>query len=62
MILEASVTTAGDAVRVSARLVDARIDRKVWVNDFTGTRRDLLDLERRIAAAAGSAAVQSRDR
>ncbi len=62
MILEASVTTAGDAVRVSARLVDARIDRKVWVSDFTGTRRDLLDLERRIAAAAGSAAVQSRNR
>ena len=62
MILEGSVTTAGDAVRVSARLVDARIDRKVWVSDFTGTRRDLLDLERRIAAAAGSAAVQSRNR
>lgn len=62
MILEGSVTTAGDAVRVSARLVDARLDRKVWVSDFAGTRRDLPDLQRRIAAAAGSAAGQSRSR
>lgn len=62
MILEGSVTTAGDAVRVNARLVDARLDRKVWVSDFVGTRRDLPELERRIAAAAGSAAGQSRSR
>jgi TolB-like protein len=62
MILEASVTPKGDAVRVNARLVDARLDRKVWVSDFVGTRQDLLDLQRRIATAAGSAAGQARSR
>ncbi len=62
MILEASVTTDGDAILVNARLVDARLDRKVWVSDFAGTRRDIRDLERRIAAAAGPVAERQRSR
>ena len=62
LILEASVLREGEGVRVKARLVDARLDRKVWVGDVVGTLPDLRDLERRIAAAVGPAAEQSRTR
>ena len=62
LILEASVSTEGEGVRVSARLVDATIDRKVWVGDIVGRRSDPRDLERRIAAAVGPAAEQTRNR
>ncbi len=62
LILEARVLSDGQGVRVEARLVDARLDRKVWVNDFTGTLIELRDLERRIATAVGPAAEQSRTR
>ena len=62
LILEASVHREGDAVRVKARLVDAPLDRKVWVDDFVGTLAQLRDLERRIAAATGAAAERSRTR
>ena len=62
LILEARVLRDGQGVRVEARLVDARLDRKVWVNDFTGTLIELRDLERRIATAVGPAAEQSRTR
>ena len=62
LILEASVSREGEAVRVSTRLVDARLDRKVWVADFVGTLPELQDLTRRIAAAVGPAAERSRTR
>jgi TolB-like protein len=62
LILEASVSTEGEGVRVSARLVDATIDRKVWVGDIVGRLSDPRDLERRIAAAVGPAAEQTRNR
>jgi TolB-like protein len=62
LILEASVSTEGDGVRVSARLVDATIDRKVWVGDIVGRLSDPRDLARRIAAAVGPAAEQTRNR
>jgi TolB-like protein len=62
LILEASVSTEGDGVRVSARLVDATIDRKVWVGDIVGRLSDPRDLERRIAAVVGPAAEQTRNR
>ena len=62
LILEGSVHTEGDTIRVEARLVDAVIDRKIWVADFAGKPSDLRDLERQVAAAAGAAAERSRAR
>ena len=62
LILEASVSMEGEGVRVNARLVDATIDRKVWVADIVGRLSDPRDLERRIAAAVGQAAEQARNR
>jgi TolB-like protein len=60
LILEGRVFRDGDSVRVEARLVDASVDRKVWVSDFVGRLTDLPDLEQRIARAAAPAAEQAR--
>ena len=60
VVLEAAVTNTAEGIRVTARMVDARVDRKVWVDDFPGTRADLRDLERRIAVAASAAALARR--
>jgi adenylate cyclase len=60
VVLEASVREEPDGLRVTARMVDARIDRKVWVEDFRGNRSDLRDLQRRIALAASAAALAKR--
>ena len=54
-VLEGSVETNGDAVRVSGRLVDGAIDRKIWVEDFVGRVGELHDLQRRIADATAAA-------
>jgi TolB-like protein len=62
LILEGSVHPEADTVRVEIRLVDATIDRKIWVSDFAGKRTELRDLQRRIAAAAAAAAERSRAR
>jgi TolB-like protein len=60
VVLEASIMEGAGGLRVTARMVDARVDRKIWVEDFPGTRTDLRDLERRIAVAASAAALAKR--
>ena len=57
LVLEASVEVNGEVVRVSGRLVDAAVDRKIWVEDFVGRTSDLRDLQQRIAAATAAAAA-----
>lgn len=56
LVLEGTVQTNGDVVRVTGRLVDATLDRKIWVEDFDGQAGRLQDLQRRIAAAVATAA------
>ena len=56
IVVEASMETEGDRVRVQTRLVDAVVDRKSWIYDFDGRRADLADLERRIAEGITAAA------
>jgi TolB-like protein/ketosteroid isomerase-like protein len=58
VVMEGSIDTEGDLVRVTIRLVDASRDRKFWVEEFTGTIRNVPELQRRIAAAAGAAAAR----
>jgi adenylate cyclase len=60
VVMEARVTVDGDRVRVTGRLVDAARDRKIWVEDFTGTRADLPSLHRRVAQAVAAAASRPR--
>jgi TolB-like protein len=50
-IVEGRVQVTGTRLWVEVRLVDARRDRKVWVDDFAGDTSDRRELERRIAAA-----------
>src|SRR5262245_61207617 len=62
LVLEGSVRTDGATVRVSGRLVDATLDRKIWVEDFVGQANNLDDLQRRIAAATAAAAASREKR
>jgi TolB-like protein len=55
LIVEGSVVTKGDRVRVSARLIDGATDRKIWVKDFDAPTSDLTELQRDIATAVASA-------
>lgn len=49
--IEGTVVSEGSTVRVRARIVDGRLDRKTAVHDFTGTREDPDALARQIAQA-----------
>jgi TolB-like protein len=59
VIMEASVEHTAHGVVVAVRLVNAKTDRKMWVETVAGRADDLGDLSRRIAVAA-NAAVLSR--
>jgi adenylate cyclase len=62
LILEGNVATGNGRLRVQVRLVDAAIDQKFWVEDFTATPADIPDVQRRIAQAAAAAATGPRRR
>ena len=55
LVVEGSVVTKADRVRVSARLVDGVTDRKIWVKDFDASTSDLAVLQREIATAVAGA-------
>ncbi|MGH7518074.1 MAG: protein kinase domain-containing protein [Gemmatimonadales bacterium] len=48
-VVEGSVQTAGDRVRVTAQLIDARTERHLWVETYEEELSDVLRLESRIA-------------
>ena len=50
-VVEGRVQVTGSRLWVEVRVVDARRDRKVWVDDFSGDTSDRRELERRVAAA-----------
>lgn len=60
LILEGTVTREGERLRIQVRLVDAAIDRKIWVDDFGGTTGELPDVQRQIARAVSAAALGPR--
>ena len=62
LILEGNVASDNGRLRVQVRLVDAAIDQKFWVEDFTATPADIPDVQRRIAQAAAAAATGPRRR
>ncbi|MPZ20215.1 MAG: hypothetical protein GEV06_20200 [Luteitalea sp.] len=57
IVIEGSLVREGDRVRVEARLVHGRQDRKFWVQEFVGTVAEIPELQRRIATAAAAAAA-----
>jgi adenylate cyclase len=62
VVMEATLLMEGDRVRVQARLVDAGLDRKIWVEDFVGSVAELRELQQRIAASVVSAVLKPRRR
>jgi TolB-like protein len=52
-IVEGRVQVTDDRLWIEVRLVDARRDRKIWVDDFGGTVTGRRNLERQVATAIG---------
>ena len=50
-VVEGSVLRAGDNVRITAQLIDARADKHLWAKKFERNSRDVLALEDELAAA-----------
>ncbi len=50
-IVEGSVLRAGDRVRITAQLIDARADRHLWSKSFERNSRDVLALQDELASA-----------
>jgi TolB-like protein len=62
LVMEATVLTEGDRLRIQARLVDGARDRKLWVEEFVGSAADPGELQRRIASAVAAASNRPRRR
>ncbi len=50
-IVEGSVSRAGDTVRITAQLIDARADKHLWAKSFERSSRDVLALQADLASA-----------
>jgi serine/threonine-protein kinase len=50
-VLEASALESGGRVRISARLIRATSESNIWNNSYERDLRDVLDLQREVAAA-----------
>jgi eukaryotic-like serine/threonine-protein kinase len=50
-VVEGSVIRAGDRVRITAQLIDAKADRHLWAKSFERSSRDVLALQEELAAA-----------
>lgn len=48
-IVEGSVVRAGDRVRLTAQLIDAKTDRHLWAKSYEKTSRDVLELQDALA-------------
>lgn len=53
-IVEGSVVRAGDRVRITAQLIDARSDRHLWAQSFEGPANNILSLQDSVAGQIAS--------
>jgi TolB-like protein len=53
-VVEGSVSRAGDKVRITAQLIDARADKHLWARSFERSSRDVLALQDDLASAIAS--------
>jgi TolB-like protein len=51
MILEGSITSDGDRVRIIAQLIDARSDEHIWTASYDRSMKDVLALQADVAGA-----------
>jgi TolB-like protein/DNA-binding winged helix-turn-helix (wHTH) protein/lipopolysaccharide biosynthesis regulator YciM len=54
-VVEGTVSRSGDRVRVTAQLIEAATDRHLWAQSYERERRDVLGLQREVAAAIAQA-------
>jgi len=57
-ILEGNVRDEAGHIRIQVRVVDASLDRKVWVHDFGGSSSEIPEVQRQLAQAASAAVLQ----
>lgn len=62
LLIEGSAIVTGERIAVSARLVDGRLDRKVWVGEYETTTAEIGPLSRRLAGEAAAAISKHRPR
>ncbi|MCZ2095380.1 MAG: winged helix-turn-helix domain-containing protein [Anaerolineae bacterium] len=58
-VVEGSVIQAGERLQVIAQLVEVSTDAHIWAGDYTGTLKDLIDVQNGIAERI-AAAIQAR--
>lgn len=54
-VLEGSVRKAGDALRATVQLIDARTDDHVWAERYSGTMEDVFAMQEEVSRAVVSA-------
>jgi serine/threonine protein kinase/tetratricopeptide (TPR) repeat protein len=50
-IIEGSVQKAGEQIRITAQLIDASTDSHIWTNSYTGTIRNVFDIQDSVTRA-----------
>src|SRR5258705_7306341 len=48
-VLTGSIRRAGSSLRVTAQLVDARVDAQIWADKFNGTLEDVFEIQERLS-------------
>ncbi len=48
-VVEGNVTRAGNRIRITAQLIDASLDRHVWVGTYTRDLDDIIELQSQVA-------------
>ena len=54
-VLEGSVRKAGDRLRITAQLIDARTDAHLWADKYDGSIHDVFDVQERVSREIVSA-------
>jgi DNA-binding winged helix-turn-helix (wHTH) protein/TolB-like protein/Tfp pilus assembly protein PilF len=50
-VVEGTVLRSGDQVRITAQLIQARVDKHLWADTYQGDVRDVLGLQNQVASA-----------